>query len=1403
MIETAIALFAGTTAKTLTLNMVSGLIYDVLKFGVQKPGAALRKKLITAQTENRLPTNHTIERGVRRAAICATLTAIEKMQGADLAAALTHHACTPEQKAQLKRECISSMKLLRKHLEDLRESYAYQGWDRPRTQAKLNVQLAKIGGNLTKNEVDKTTIDKLRAQISKTDEGAEATAYAALMLEVVLEIPEWPGEYQERIRNHFAPFFVGNDPIWTKLFPLYFAQEMKDDQALHVILAHQKLDWIEQDVTDAQSDLRAFAELSREQADALMHQMMEHNKALSKLIAFQARQDRVLADILDVNWLLSNKMRAQIEGMFRRPSERFVGNSADNEDDFRQFHFSARGDAFLGRDAQLKRIEDEFLTCPLTARTKAEAFGWMAISGEAGTGKSRLAQEIISRNLGHFRVAGFATDTLLQNPNFGPEHSDAFTHPILIVIDYTAGHQHQIPEFMRGWAEYASHAAAKGRPPVRIILLLRRDDERVLNDIRNLGGNSQNSLLDTGEVFRDDPTMVLEELSEAETLDLMRARIISTAARDPEGRAEVTLSDEELLAKLTSFDEQKRPLFAIIVAHGLQKGTLPRIDGQAGEERARIELFTKYLKSQWVNTWIKRASQKLDCGDRQKSDDMLAQHANLMRVVTACGGTGREPILALIDQLGETERRMAQRFPKTDLAGDGVVEDRVLVSMAGGRGTFNKYGDLDPIPSLEPDLIGECFVMMEPKDFEVQTKLWCHTDDIIQFAWQIDASRTANFLRLMTLDYPRRLHEANWYPCTISDKAQARARARLLRNICLDTSYSCKQRWVTPDEMTRMFDLCDRFEQEMSNYLNTDSEVRRYYGQVLHRASNIAANVANMNLFIDDAKKDAAQTDTDDAIIKRFAGAAHDDEDRATPGGSNPPSDALVKLVVERFALLKTPIMRGIAPDIPFEEREPFAQAFGKLIGSIFWAKRSDEKAGGHWPNARSEEETAELSRLRDEVLDRIEGQEHIDEIATASEMLIAISYAEWGAASIDVYQGAVEAISDTLAKVAEVPPQHAAHIISFAGNFNVLLGTVQKAKGDDKDEVLACLHLIDRIVHAIVTKVVLDETQRDLDIRRYYASGWDMIKRRLDKTLSALKPCPEETQTELVSQAAMVAPSLKLSAGLLSSLTVYLEHLPADGERSPEQKTAFETMFGLVARLIDEGLLEGEGFRIPSFANMPYLLRKWLFRLGSANLNLNDHQAAAFLDLLDRHVGQPAQNEILKSIAGLVPDLPERWMDMPGVQLAYYFAKLRQRNGPSSELSEATLSIWTQLLLSDCPELVLEQVSDLLAQGENGRDADQIRNRTLAMRGISLLASGFMTDADALKTFKSPVVGAQPLGREDAAQLFSKGMQNVKATALVAAHNEALSNAVGSLARIDILAGGDPTSWVEFGENS
>ncbi len=1401
MIETAIALFAGTTTTSLTQIMVSGLVYDVVKFGAQKPGAALRKKLITAQAENRLPTSHTIERGVRRAAVCATLTAIEKTQGTDLAAALAHHASTPEQEVQLQRAFISSMKLLRKHLEDLRESYAYQVWDRPRTQAKLSALLAKIGGELTKNEVDKRTIDKLRAQISKTDEGAEATAYAALMLEVVLEIPQWPGEYQERIRDHFAPFFVGDAPIWPKLFPLYFAQEMKDDPALHVILAHQKLDWIGQDVAAAQIDLRAFAELSREQGDALMHQMMEGNAALSELIASQARQDRVLADILEVNWLLSNKMRAQIEGMFRRPSERFAGNSADIENDFRQFHFSARGDAFLGRVAQLKRIEDEFLTCQLTARTKADAFGWMAISGEAGTGKSRLAQEIISRNLGRFRVAGFATDTLLQNPNFGPEHSDAFSHPILIVIDYTAGHQHQIPEFMRGWAEYARHAAAEGRPPVRIILLLRRDDERVLNDIRNLGGNSQNSLLDTGEVFRDDPTMILEELSEAETLDLMRARIRSTAARDPEGRAEVTLSDQELLAKLTSFDEQKRPLFAIMVAHGLQNGTLPRIDGQAGEEQARTELFTKYLKSQWVNTWTKRASQKLESEDRQKSDDMLAQHANLMRVVTACSGTEREPILALIDQLADTDRRMAQRFPQTDLAGDGVVEDRVLVSMAGGRGSFNKYGDLDPIPSLEPDLIGECFVMTVPKDFEVQTKLWCHTDDIIQLAWQIDANSTANFLRLMTLDYPRRLHEADWYPCTISERAEALARARLLRNICLDTSYSCKQRWVTPDEMTRLFDLCDRFEQELSDYLNTDSEVRRYHGEVLKRVSNVAANVANMNIVIDDAKNDGEQTDTDDAITKRFAGSARDDEVGATPGGSKPPSDALVKLVVERYPLLKAPIMRGIAPDIPFEEREPFAQAFGLLIGSVYWAKRSDKKAGGHWPNARSEEETAELSSLRDDVLDRIVEQEYIDEIATASKMLISISYAEWGAASIDVYQGAVEAISDALSKVAEVPPQHAADINSFVGNF--LVGTEQKATDDDKDEALASLHLIDRIVHAIVVKVVLDETQRDRDIQRYYGSAWDMIKRRHSETLSALKRCPEETQAELVSQAAMVAPSLKLRAGLLTSMTMYLQRLPERSERSPEQEAAFGMVFGLVARLIDEGLFEGDGFRVPSFADMRFLLWQWLFRLGSTNVTLSDQQAAALLDLLDHHVGQPARNEILKSTAGFVPTLPERWMDIPRVELARYFAKLRERDRPSRELSEATLSIWGQLLLSEGHALVLEQVSDLLAQGQNGRGADQIRKSTLAMRGISLLASGFMTDANALKTFKSPIVEAQPLGRDVAAQLFSEGMPNLKATALVVAHNEALSNAVASLARIDILAGGDPASWVKFGESS
>jgi hypothetical protein len=230
---------------------------------------------------------------------------------------------------------------------------------------------------------------------------------------------------------------------------------------------------------------------------------------------------------------------------------------------------------------------------------------------------------------------------------------------------------------------------------------------------------------------------------------------------------------------------------------------------------------------------------------------------------------------------------------------------------------------------------------------------------------------------------------------------------------------------------------------------------------------------------------------------------------------------------------------------------------------------------------------------------------------------------------------------------------------------------------------------------------------------------------------------------------------------------------------------------------------MEGDEFRVPAFKGMRYLLWCWILRLDPEHIDLPDPHVGDLLDLLNRHVGQVAQDEILKSVAGIVPDFPEHWMNMPGEPLVEYFAKLRDRNGPSRQLSEATLAIWAQLLLASEHRIVLGQVTDLLLQGQAAKDPAQIRKRTLAMRGISLLASGFIPDDEALGTFKEPVLEAQPLGRNIAAELFAHGMENTKATALVKAHNEALSNAVGSLARLDILAGGDPMSWRASKESS
>jgi hypothetical protein len=757
----AVALFAGISATSIVSDVSINCLYDVLKYGAGGAGSGLQQRIVDMRASGELPTNHTLERGLRRAAINATLSVLMPIKPDDLADYLSVEHGAQSQKRSLARTCRHALKSANDELITLRNLYRHEGWDTPRRQKRLTRELDRMKLQIEKIDGHRQTTEAALASVSANAEAQGDGVLGALMLEVTLQFAALDYEIAERMRDALKERFEGDSSEFETYFPLFFAQELKEDPALNAVLLHQRLGWNAEKVNALKSNMEDLNKSVLDQADLIMNAFLRQNRKLEELVRSQSRNARPLSEILSTSWLLDAKARGEFNSMFRTPSAR-RSSAVVSEDDVLRFHFSSEDDEFVGREDQLRRIEAEFLAHPQELQKETDAFRWMVISGEAGTGKSRLAQEVIRRNRGVFRHSGFASDTLLEDPRFGIEQQDRFKHPILIVVDYTVGHQDKMSQLMKGWAEYGRAAMQSGKPPVRIILLLRRPDDRVLRDITSLGGNHADRLVADGQRFGDVDRMELKKLDRSETIELMRARIRQTAERFD--RTQIDISNgEDLLLQLNRFDVEQRPLFALMVAHALQRGSLPGLGQTVDQETARLELFSTYLKGQWTNFWRSRTG--LPAFKIAEADEIVIPHVNLMRSVTACGGVSRGDLMRRLNTLQIEDDDLSERLPSPKIKGQDKFRDLLAVSIAGGRGEV-RGGMVDPLPTLEPDLIGECFVLMSWEEFEVDKQLWCSPEQVISVAWKINPEQTAKFIRQMAQDYPESMKNFRWFPVT-------------------------------------------------------------------------------------------------------------------------------------------------------------------------------------------------------------------------------------------------------------------------------------------------------------------------------------------------------------------------------------------------------------------------------------------------------------------------------------------------------------------------------------------------------------------------------------------------------------------------------------------------------------
>ena len=312
--------------------------------------------------------------------------------------------------------------------------------------------------------------------------------------------------------------------------------------------------------------------------------------------------------------------------------------------------FSSRATSLVGRDKEQTRLE-RFLRSELT-------FSWLLMTGDAGSGKSRLALELCGQ-VGNEWHAGFLnrTKTDFKWSQFSPIRNT------LIVIDYVASRASEVGEIVLT----LSRTSSAFTKPVRMLLVEREKSSWWTSFSREASHSESAEIVacqygDPLELPGMSPTAILQIAKEV------------VLARSGTWDIEVA---REFLARMYRYDRRGRPLFAMIVALYLEA------------------LETDAARPNLLQTVLTREAARR----RQLLPDPVAlrQMENLLLLATLTGGLA--PRAGSFAHLAASH--VAELLPNVGLLDQVLYND--LASAAGGVDAT--------LAGLQPDILGERFIL--------------------------------------------------------------------------------------------------------------------------------------------------------------------------------------------------------------------------------------------------------------------------------------------------------------------------------------------------------------------------------------------------------------------------------------------------------------------------------------------------------------------------------------------------------------------------------------------------------------------------------------------------------------------------------------------------------------------
>ncbi len=309
--------------------------------------------------------------------------------------------------------------------------------------------------------------------------------------------------------------------------------------------------------------------------------------------------------------------------------------------------FSSQSTKLVGRDSELKILGD-FLE-------SSKDFSWWVITGSAGCGKSRLALELCLIYQDRDWNVGFVPRS---NDNFNWSKYKPLKNT-LIVVDYVVSRTKQISDIVLELSRSSKAAGCSTR-----ILLLERDSESWINKFIR-----EDSLIESSEMIK-----AKYHQSEMKLTGLRQPAMLEMARNLNLSRHGVWDDDiEKRIVKWMNRDDINcRPLYVMLLSE------FPNI-----EEPEEL-----------LRTVLKRENQRRR--ELIESGDLVIKYENLLYLSTVVGG--------ILPKNGDF-------IHITSSDSSGLLPDLGVLD-------FNKYfsvscshNETDSIPGLQPDLIGELYVL--------------------------------------------------------------------------------------------------------------------------------------------------------------------------------------------------------------------------------------------------------------------------------------------------------------------------------------------------------------------------------------------------------------------------------------------------------------------------------------------------------------------------------------------------------------------------------------------------------------------------------------------------------------------------------------------------------------------